>query len=94
MSKRSLNLKKANKLRKAMRRTPPKYIDLVQYLTDRRVGYKRLSKRQAREKLLAGRVMVGSHRVGRLEVELLGEKRWVLDHYLPADKRIEIFVLP
>ena len=96
MSERPILQKKANRLRKALRNTPPRYFDLVQYVIDHhRVGHKRLSKRQARDMILEGKVAVDSHKVGRLEVEVLpGVKEWVLDPILPVEHKSRLLISP
>jgi hypothetical protein len=94
MAHRRLNDKKANRLRGALTNTPPLYIDLVEYLVDNhRVGFRRLTKTKARQLLLDGKVKVGSHTVGRIEVEVAGKKKWVLNPYLPSHQRSEIMVV-
>ena len=90
MSKRPTQIKRAKRIRKAFRRSLPRYINLVEYLTDRRLAS---SKRVARQMLLDGKVRVGSHKVGRIEVEILGQKQWAVDPYVPAEKRNEILVV-
>lgn len=65
MSHRPTDAKKLNRLRKALRRTPVTYIDLVQYLKDRRYAQ---TSGEARKMLTDGRVHVDSHVVGRIEV--------------------------
>ena len=88
MSHRSTQEKKANKLRKALRPGIPVYLDLVEWLVD----HHKVTKKQARQMLLDGKVRVGANRVGRLEIEVLGQKRWVVDPMLPAKFRNEILV--
>lgn len=94
MSHRSIQDKKVARLRKALRPGIPAYIDLVEWLVDhhRPAPHRRLTKRQARQLLIDGRVRVGANRVGRLEIELLGQKKWVVDPLLPAKFRNEILV--
>lgn len=67
MSKRPVNKKRANKLRRMMVRgsRPLEYIDLVQYLQDR--GYADTAG-QAREIIELGNVMADSHPLGMREI--------------------------
>ena len=96
MSKRARIDKRANRLRKALRNTPPASIDVVQYVMDhhRLENRRRPTRAQAVEMVLAGKVTVGSHKVGRYEVDLLGHKEWVLDPHIPAHQRSEIVITP
>ncbi len=64
MSKRPIHKKKIARLRKAMRQTPPAYIDLVRWLKDR--GYAQTSG-EAGRLMTDGKVRVGSHAVGRVK---------------------------
>lgn len=68
MSQRPILKKKAARVRKALRRTPPRNFDLVQYLLDHKHAK---SKREAREMLVAGRVRSESHVLGRAKVPTL-----------------------
>ena len=61
MSHRPILKKRANKLRKALRRTPTAYIDLIAYLKDR--GYAQTSG-EAEKIILDGRVRSDSHKLG------------------------------
>jgi ribosomal 50S subunit-recycling heat shock protein len=62
MAKRPIKAKQVAKLRKALRRGRlDSFIDLVEYLVDRRMAK---SKREARELILAKRVRVDSHPLG------------------------------
>lgn len=95
MAKRPLLEKKVRRLRKALRNTPPTYIDLVQYLTDRRLAK---SKKHARELMVAGKVMVDSHKVGRIQVPDLingdeNDMRWIPQPLLSSQHRGNIVVL-
>ena len=93
MSERPLLQKKAARLRKALRNTPPRYFDLVQYVVDHhRIGYKRLTRRQARDMILEGKVRVDSHTVGRQEIDLLGQKEWVLSPYIPVEHKARLLI--
>ena len=89
MSSRPQKDKQIARLRKALRNTPPVSIDLIQWLVD----HKKVSRRRAKEMILEGKVMVDSHKVGRVEVEVLGRKEWVLAPYLPAYHRRDIVVV-
>jgi len=94
VSHRPIKDKKAARLRKALRPGVPAYLDLVEWLMDhyRPAPHRRLTKKQARQMLLDGRVRVGANRVGRLEIELLGNKKWVVDPLLPTKFRNELLV--
>lgn len=94
MSHRPISEKKVARLRKALRPGVPVYLDLVEWLVDhhRPAPHRRLTKRQARQMLLDGRVRVGANRVGRIEIELLGKKQWRVDPLLPAKFRNELLV--
>lgn len=94
MSRRPIEEKKLRRLRKALRPGVPVYFDLVEWLVDhhRPAPHRRLTKKQARQMLLDGRVRVGANRVGRLEIELLGQKKWVVDPLLPAKFKSELLV--
>jgi predicted rRNA methylase YqxC with S4 and FtsJ domains len=48
-------------MRKAMRRTPPAYFDLIQWLRDRNYANTR---KQAKDMILAGKVKADSHTLG------------------------------
>jgi hypothetical protein len=106
MSKRPILKKKANKLRKAMRRQLPAYIDLVQYLKDRR--YARTTG-EAEEIILAKRVKSESHVLGiKKEKRLKSQSRMqiaagkepeleevdAVDRLVSAKLRSTIVVLP
>lgn len=54
-------IRRSGRIRKALRRTPPAYFDLVQWLRDRK--YARTNK-EARELILAKRVKADSHALG------------------------------
>ena len=62
MSHRPTDKKKLRGLRKALRKTPPRYINLVEWLQDR--GYANTAG-GARQLLIDGKVRVDSHVVGR-----------------------------
>ena len=49
------------KARRELRRTPPAYFDLVQWLRDRNYAS---TNKQARDLILAGRVTADSHKLG------------------------------
>lgn len=71
MAKRPIRRKQANRLRKAMRRTPDQFIDPVTWLLDHRHVR---TKREARELIFAGRLRAESHKVGFEEVEIFNVK--------------------
>jgi hypothetical protein len=87
VARRPIATKRALRLRKAFRRSPASYIDLVTYLMDRRYAD---TKGKARQMLLDGKVRVGSHKVGRVEA---GNDRTILSPYLPADQQSQILVV-
>lgn len=72
MSHRSIESKKLNRLRKALRRTPDRYIDLVDWLQTR--GHADTAG-QARKIILARRVKSESHVLGIVKMpQLVGNK--------------------
>lgn len=94
MSKRPSTIKKMNKLRKLLRRTPDSYINLLWYLQDRNYAN---TTGGARALLLAGKVMVDSHVVGRKKITATdpsGEEvsEWVADPFIKAEYRDRIIV--
>lgn len=92
MSHRPIAEKKLNRLRKALRRTPTTYIDLVEWLQDHRYAQ---TAGGARKMLVEGRVHVDSHVVGRLQVPVPfkpDEKEWIPDPLLLAHHRKSIVV--
>lgn len=109
MSHRPILKKRANKLRKALRRTPEGFIDLIAYLKDR--GYAQTSG-EAEKIILAGRVQSESHKLGiRKSTQLkagaalrasvgieLGEDDFeevdAVARHVPADLRSTIQVMP
>lgn len=62
MSHRPIVRKKANRLRKALRRTPDRHIDLVEWMVARHLAPTR---KAARAMILDGKVKSESHTVGR-----------------------------
>lgn len=87
MSRRnSPEAKKARRLRKSLRVSPPGYIDLIDYVKTR----VRVSTGQAERILLAGVLRVDSHQIG-VEHTPQGKK---LRRYVPADLRGKIIVVP
>lgn len=80
--------KKRRRLLKALRNTPPAYVDLRDWITLR----VRCSRRMAERVLLAGGLMVDSHPVGFRWTKdpLTGESVKVLDPWLPAEFRSRI----
>jgi hypothetical protein len=84
--------KKIRKLAKALRRTPTAYIDLTEWLRDRRYAS---SRTKAEDILREGRVYVDSHPVGRTLVDnpfKKGEKQYVVTPYILAHHRGNITV--
>jgi len=82
MAKRNIRKKQANRLRHALRHTPPQFYDLVTWLVTR--GHAP-TKRAARALILDGRVRHESHKVGFEEVEALnGEKVKLLRPHIPV----------
>lgn len=71
MAKRPIRRKQANRLRKAMRRTPDQFLDPVQWLLDHRHAK---TKREARVLIFAGRLRAESHKVGFEEIEVFSIK--------------------
>lgn len=92
MSKRSIQDKKLRRLKKALRLSPPSFINLIEWLRDR--GYAQTTG-AARSMLLAGKVKVESHTVGRVEVDnplKPGNKEWIIQPLTPAKNRKDIRV--
>lgn len=84
--------KQLRRLRKALRVGLDSHINLIEYLTDRRIAK---SRKEARSMCLEGRVRVESHVVGRLEVEDVaapGGTRFILFPIVPAAARGRILV--
>ena len=78
MSSRPIRRKQANRLRKAMRRKLPQFVDPRDWMVLR--GFAR-SRRHATELIFAGKLRSESHTLGFIEVERLdGEKIKVLQH--------------
>ncbi len=74
MAKRPVQAKKIRRLEKLMRRTPPAFIDLVQWLKLR--GHARTT--GAAYRLMAeGKVLSGDHVIGRERVVHEGEVGWL-----------------
>lgn len=69
MAHRPIQKKKLRRLRKALRRTPEGYIDLVRWLKDR--GHAQTTG-QANKIILAGRVRSESHKLGIMPVPYMG----------------------
>lgn len=89
MSKRSTHAKKIGKLRKSLRRTPTRYIDLVQWLELR--GYANTAG-GARKLLTDGKVMVDSHVVGRTQLLEGDDATWIAQPLIKAEHRDRIIV--
>lgn len=96
MSARPIEAKQIAKLRKALRRTPPSSINLVEWLRDRKYAN---TAGGARRLLTKGKVKVDSHVIGReraitgfeddKEAPVFG---WVAAPYVPAEIRSQIQV--
>lgn len=89
MSRRSTQDKKVRRLRKALRRTPTPYIDLIDWLKTR--GYAQTTG-EAKRLILARKVMSESHPLGVRKVPQLRpdgkiEDVEVVDPYVPASVR-------
>ncbi len=84
MSARHSEEKAIRRLRKALRQTPECWIDLVQWLKDRRHAQ---TTGEAKRLLLAGKVKVESHPVGRVTLKN-GEH--ILSPYIGARFRKDI----
>lgn len=95
MSHRPILTKKANRIRKALRRTPPSNFDLVQWLLDHRYAS---TKREAREMLIAGKVKSESHVLGREQMPTLvkGQVKleWAAQPIVSVSVRDKLTVLP
>jgi hypothetical protein len=93
MSHRPIEQKKLARLRKALRRTPDAYIDLVDWLQTR--GYADTAG-QARKIILARRVKSESHVLGIVKMpQLVGNKVEdvdTVDQYVPARLRATLHV--
>lgn len=93
MASRPREAKKLRKLKKALRNTPPTSINLIEYLRVRRYAQ---TAGEARRLLTDGKVMVGSHVIGRLEVpdpNKPNAKMFVAMPLVDAKHRGEIVVL-
>lgn len=90
MSKRPSRDKKINRLRKALRRTPPPYIDLIDWLETH--GYAGTAG-QARKIILDGRVKRDSHTLGIATITMPdGSEHKMVERYVPAENRKYITV--
>lgn len=95
MSARSIKGKQAKRMRKALRVTPPRFLDLVQWLKDRRHAQ---TTGEAHRIILAGRVRHGSHKVGvvKANVKLPGGEMGTEDAvypFVPSEWRGELIVV-
>lgn len=84
------------RIRKALRRTPPAYFDLVQWLLDRDYAN---TKRQARELILAKRVKAESHTLGvaKAPVRMPDGKIEMVDTvfpHVPVEFKRDVSVVP
>lgn len=101
MSHRPITAKKVRRMRRALNRRPLQAsINLLEYLVDRRLAR---SRREAREMILAKRVVVDSHPlgIGRAPVAAKNDKgeieveiKDVVHPVVPADLRSKITILP
>lgn len=82
MAKRPILNKKVAKVRKAMRRTPPAYIDLVAWLKDRRYAQ---TTGEAEQIILDGRLRVDSHPIGKSQDKRLKKERRLKAALRPGD---------
>lgn len=90
MSKRDITAKKLYRLRKQLARQPlPAYINLIEWLQDHRHAQ---TAGAARKLLLAGRVKVDSHPVGRMPVPGGSSDEFLLSPYTAAENRSRIMV--
>lgn len=95
MARRPTKQKQLRRLRKALRRTPPAYIDLIDWLKTRRHAQ---TSGQALTMLADGRVMSESHVVGRRR-EIVRKpdgkeaEVWVADPRVPAKLRNTLRVI-
>lgn len=95
MAARPTHAKKMRRLRKALRRTPPAYIDLVEWLRSRRHAQ---TAGAARALLIDGKVMSESHVVGRERITVPGPdgepiERWIESPRVPARLRDSLRVV-
>lgn len=90
MSKRPSRDKKIRRLRKALRRTPTAYLDLIDWLETH--GYADTAG-QARTIILAGRVKRDSHTLGIATITMPdGSEHKMAERYVPAENRKYITV--
>ena len=90
MSKRPTSKKKVARLRKALRRTPDSYIDLVHWLKSR--GHARTTG-EALRLMKDGKVRADSHPVGRTRIQLTEEDHtWLPIRFVPAGLRDSLIV--
>lgn len=90
MSHRPTSRKRVASLRKALRRTPDAYIDLIQWLKLR--GYAQTTG-EAKRLLTDGKVRSDSHPVGRTRIQLTEEDHiWLPDRFVPARLRDTLIV--
>ena len=95
MSHRPTDAKKIRRLRKLLRVTPPRYINLVDWLQTR--GHAQTAG-GARKLLIEGKVTKGSHSIGRMAVPIVdaegdSEEVFLPAPIVPADWRSEILVV-
>lgn len=85
MSHRPTRVKAANRLRKSFRQVLPSYINLVDWLVDRKHAR---TKREARQMILDGRVKSDSHAIGRAK----SDTGWVLAPLVPSGLARTIYI--
>lgn len=95
MAKRSVKAKQVKRMRKALRVSPPAFLDLIEWLQSHRHAQ---TADAAREIILAGRVRHGSHTVGIVQVNVkspngkLGTEPDVYP-FVPAEWRADLIVV-
>ena len=90
MSHRPSSQKRIASLRKALRRTPPAYIDLIQWLKLR--GHAQTTG-EAKRLLTDGKVRSNSHPVGRTRIQVTEDDHiWLPDRFVPARLRDSLIV--
>ena len=102
MAHRPIKGKQVRKMRKALRQSPPAFMDLIDWLKDHRHVQ---TSGAARKLLVEGKVRHGSHVVGRMQVPVIFNGEPVLDDegrpkmenvaypYVPSAFRSELIVL-
>ncbi len=91
MSKRPVQAKKIRRLEKLLRRTPPAFIDLVQWLKLR--GHAQTTG-GAYRLMAEGKVLAGDHVIGRERVAHEGEIGWLPSPRVEARHRDQLRIAP